>query len=839
MDDNGTSQYKSSSDNNPGDVNLDSASAPPDVGTSQFKSNSFDNAFESASADISVGKSEGMETQLQTNNRSKVESDADRIERVLSNPDEYPEDSFIYFYNESIEEGRGRRAICSNSLSESSANERRGKQSRPHPSTVAHLDLPDHREAQLHFHIAHTHYSGTEALSSDHTSIVRAVIEESGHTIDAMKSAMKLSVKDKLDGLLARVEQTLGKRGRDIVSEIAGTFCESVMSDVDEAEHQASKRMKYSFPSDDKEVARKYTTGVNSIMKSLPVPIPEVVPDFGGAVIPVRLLVNHIIALNIPIKHFDTDDDWTDGNGNYDGEFYRIWHGKIKEMKRKGDIPEGKRIIFIRVWCDGFQAFQIKAHNEYNSVQLYTVTVIAPSGQQTKQHTLPFALCFKKWASSDVFDSLIEQCQELLQVREVYFGRDNKVMHVVPILEIIANDMPERCDNTHVCYKGTLTHRFGFSCDVSQPYASICLKCELKLISNHLHSRGMPVEDCDDCTMFGSRISSEDADLLRDVQRASPQNHIVAKLSFQQLNNAAKAVQEFADSVQFKALTSRARAPFKMQIETFLKQNGYPPKLITTLVHALQDGINIVEAALLPKIWAYCVEHCISLDQFPCLPMHMLFLGVEKNLMSQTPVLYDRKLCVEERDHWTNLTKHMDCVCKSVGDLSLDWCVSMPYTGPLGVGTSGWESENYVGFTRVSLVSFAQLDGACSHVEGMTKRILLAFKTARVLWFCLVSRVMTDDKVESSEVDRYVTLFLSACKRLHSCTEDRFAQKAEEKRGKGKKLRRRSSRSRRKRMVNQLIHHRLQNLPRSQRARRRRRQFHFTFLLLTILVSKT
>ena len=86
--------------------------------------------------------------------------------------------------------------------------------------------------------------------------------------------------------------------------------------------------------------------------------------------------------------------------------------------------------------------------------------MVAPPGEHTKQHTLPFALCFKKLISSDVFCTLIEQCQDLLQVREVYFGGDNKVMHVVPIIKVVANNMPERCENTHTCFKGTYIPRF-------------------------------------------------------------------------------------------------------------------------------------------------------------------------------------------------------------------------------------------------------------------------------------------------------------------------------------------------------------------------------------------
>ena len=39
---------------------------------------------------------------------------------------------------------------------------------------------------------------------------------------------------------------------------------------------------------------------------------------------------------------------------------------------------------------------------------------------------------------------------------------------------------------------------------------------------------------------------------------------------------------------------------------------------------------------------------------------------------------------------------------------------------------------------------------------------------------------MTDVKVDSTDIDNYVKLFLSACKRLHDCAEERFEQKTED-----------------------------------------------------------
>ena len=156
------------------------------------------------------------------------------------------------------------------------------------------------------------------------------------------------------------------------------------------------------------------------------------------------------------------------------------------------------------------------------------------------------------------------------------------MMHVVPIIEVIANDMPERCENTHTCFKGTYTPRFGVSCDVSKPYASICLKCEIKVISAHLHSRCVSVEDCGQCTMFGSscRMSSEDEKLLRDVEHASPGTHIIAKLSFKWLHDAARIAQNYAVSVGFKDLSSRERSPYKSRIEVFLKSLGIRQHLL-------------------------------------------------------------------------------------------------------------------------------------------------------------------------------------------------------------------------------------------------------------------
>ena len=103
---------------------------------------------------------------------------------------------------------------------------------------------------------------------------------------------------------------------------------------------------KYNFPTTDNEIYSKYTGDTNSIMNSLSCPSTEEVPSF-GARIPARVLVNHIIALDIPTKHFVKDGDWKNDDGTYVCGFYEHWHREITQMKDINEIPPDTRVYML------------------------------------------------------------------------------------------------------------------------------------------------------------------------------------------------------------------------------------------------------------------------------------------------------------------------------------------------------------------------------------------------------------------------------------------------------------------------------------------------------------
>ena len=113
--------------------------------------------------------------------------------------------------------------------------------------------------------------------------------------------------------------------------------------------------------------------------------------------------------------------------------------------------------------------------------------------------------------------------------------------------------------------------------------------------------------------MWGSecRIKAIDDDVLNVTNTLH-----ISKLGFEQLLNAAKKAQKFADATKFKDLSlNQGSKKVRDVIELYLQKSGYSPKqLATPLVNAMKAGVNIIEAQLLHKIWSLCVRCRITLD---------------------------------------------------------------------------------------------------------------------------------------------------------------------------------------------------------------------------------
>ncbi len=158
----------------------------------------------------------------------------------------------------------------------------------------------------------------------------------------------------------------------------------------------------------------------------------------------------------------DHKKDWVDKSGNHEMKFLHELHQNVSKMT---DIPTDTRIILMRVWSDGFEAHQIKEKNEFNSLQIFTLAVIAPHYQNTNRHTVPFALCFKRKSHHDILIQLLGELRELQSPTLKYWGGDkNQVYPTMVFLEMVSNNLPESCSNTCITLNGTFIHCWRHSC---------------------------------------------------------------------------------------------------------------------------------------------------------------------------------------------------------------------------------------------------------------------------------------------------------------------------------------------------------------------------------------
>jgi hypothetical protein len=95
------------------------------------------------------------------------------------------------------------------------------------------------------------------------------------------------------------------------------------------------------------------------------------------------------------------------------------------------------------------------------------------------------------------------------------------------------------------------------------------------------------------------------------------------------------------------------------------------------------------------------------------------------------------------------------------------------------LGTANWQSDHYLSFTRISLFHFGSLEKDISIPPGM-EEVVKSFKRMRVLWFCLMSSLLSEQKLKKGRIGNLVRLFLSACREFWDSSPNQAAGEGKE-----------------------------------------------------------
>ncbi len=143
------------------------------------------------------------------------------------------------------------------------------------------------------------------------------------------------------------------------------------------------------------------------------------------------------------------------------------------------------------------------------------------------------------------------------------------------------------------------------------------------------------------------------------------------------------------------------------------------------------------------------------MEQFSDAPIHMLFLGVTKHLMAHVDRLFGNKN--------SNFWKFCGIIWKHIKfskDISLKWCLIADFAEAESISTTGWQSAQYVAFSRLLLVYFGLLE---DFKNDFDKTKFKTFRQVFVLCFLLISSLFSENVSHLHLVGDYVRLFLSSC----------------------------------------------------------------------------
>lgn len=421
------------------------------------------------------------------------------------------------------------------------------------------------------------------------------------------------------------------------------------------------------------------------------------------------------------------------------------------ESKRAQDIRRNGMEVYSKIgikplcsyllfWSDDFEP-NAMSKSARGSAWIKTMTIATTKEDgHTVNNTYVVAIG-KKSKSHDEVEQRINDDLEQLQsgtLPPFYLGTAKCAVHIHFELLATLQDQPERRSANHlIAGNGRLSARWCVSGDHTYLYDRLrcCATCLQVMRKRYEESQwNLPLPDCSNCLNW-------------DILKESPVAIFPAPDGYPTVEQGARCRTVFVDNKQYikpfridyeGLIESIAFAHFKYadgswtkkNCEVYLKVEGINDAAVETFMeHAIyfrslqivtSDDIRqtlLEDRQLNPKkydmmvpppLWqrknVFLWTHVDSI-------MHMLFLGIVKTVV----VVYVTKWLKAVNKH-TSFVEDNARYLDAFQSMSIDWLMVLSFgKGKLG----GWVSENFLGFSRILLWFYQNLEEAAEIVEDV------------------------------------------------------------------------------------------------------------------------
>ena len=501
------------------------------------------------------------------------------------------------------------------------------------------------------------------------------------------------------------------------------------------------------------------------------------------AFMPPEQIINFFLASGTDAKYYrigyDSDFYLDPESKSYECKLIEDLHKMAIDLRTQNpDLPSDTRIVLMDLWTDGFENKKISPNPAYNNVNAFTLTLQPSTRRTMESFTLPTGLTYKRENHRDVLLQILRECRKMREPTMRYWGgKENRAIPTIVWLRSIIEDYPERASMTCTSEMGTYHMRWTVSMLYDDKKTPSCPHCEanrINAILKNQHSDRIPAcIDCQDWQYYVDtpKVHPIDYPAIKKTKVAQCKNITFdpVRLTFDLLHDSLEKLQN--DVRELK------KPPLKGQLEYIIQIlclcGGKRTHFADQILKGLKDhGVNfdITKCDLYPRILAEFKELGIDLTTFSLAPMHMLFLGNAKACIAQLPRIFGDSPV--DKKALEDLIEHLNRCQEQINKLSIDWCVSMRFSGKDNdiVGTAKWVSKNCVAFVRMSLYYFSFLDVLLARHDLSPETVvgLKAYRKMVVSFYLLISYMFDDDykalNKTDEKIEHYVRLYLSACR---------------------------------------------------------------------------
>ena len=517
-----------------------------------------------------------------------------------------------------------------------------------------------------------------------------------------------------------------------------------------------------------KDIDRYYLKRSTSIAQNIP--IPSIIELDDHACVSIIEVIQHVLYFAIPIDGMlinQCDNDYknlvsssTPMNSTHISDILR---SEVRNNLESSELSP--LIIPIILWSDDFEPNHVKQHKK--STWIKTITIAPPQDCQTSsKHTFVIALGPKDKDHEIVNHHFFKQLKKLESPTYMYSKETNSNIPIVVKVLAISADRPERCAlNCMLGHGGITSRRWRYSAYINQEVLKSCKSClKQRLLSVHNKhlDNDIVCSECYDWDYDHPSMSEPKPKEYPVVQHPDspppPKGREI--LDITNLHPIELSYKVMMDGVRFCFFNCYRGEWTQSSAMSYLKSIGINESYGKTYIYQTAIRCKRNPSISLSSIYdhiKYPVHWTsgITLDQCIDTPMHQLFQGVVKSIMEKTMSWLTKK----NNAHYKAFGDFVNFTLLQIHKLNIDWCRMEKLMRGRSYTLGGWQAEQYVAFTRCSIVIYS----AITDIVGNDEVGIDEHECMIQAMLCFISRLMSNVPIDSDIQMHYIKLFLSAC----------------------------------------------------------------------------